>query len=172
MADNANFEIRSATPADAVQIAEIYRPYVEDSVTSFEVEAPVPDEITVRILKTQQQEFPYIVAAVGDEIAGYAYTSVFRARAAYRNTVECSVYVRADYQRRGIGKALLLELIRLSEASGKRQMIAVISDPEHSVASVTLHASLGFRGVGVFAEIGEKFGQQWDVLMMQRSLDE
>ena len=163
-------QVRPASLDDAASIAAIYRPYVLNDAISFELEAPTAEEMAARIARTLQLGFPYIVATRDEIIAGYAYTSPFRTRAAYSATVESSIYVREDVQRQGVGRALLNELIRLSALGGKHQMIAVIADPLRNHPSVALHASLGFYQVGVLKNVGVKFGKAWDTLLMQREL--
>jgi L-amino acid N-acyltransferase YncA len=170
MVDTIGLHIRRVSRDDADPIAAIYRPHVLNGVTSFELEPPTPDEMAARISKILEHGFPYIVATIGGVLAGYAYASSFRPRDAYASTVENSVYVHPDFQRNGVGRALMQELIRLTVAGGKKAMIAVIADPSNNRASVALHESLGFDHVGIFIGIGEKFGKSWNVLMMQRQL--
>ena len=106
----------------------------------------------------------------GTEIIAYAYATQFRDRAAYRWTAENSIYVRADCLGQGVGKALLLELLDLSQACGFRQMIAVIGGA--SEPSVRLHASCGFREVGRIHAAGRKHGRWLDNIYMQKALGE
>jgi phosphinothricin acetyltransferase len=111
---------------------------------------------------------PYLVAEVGGVVAGYAYASSFRPRAGYRFTVEDSVYLRADYAGKGIGRQLLGALIERCKAAGCRQMVAVIGG--ENPASVVMHRTLGFAHVGVLREVGFKFGEWQDVTLMQLGL--
>jgi phosphinothricin acetyltransferase len=113
--------------------------------------------------------YPYLVAEQGGTVVGYAYAGPYRARPAYRWTVEDSVYVDTAAHRRGLGRALLARLIDESETRGLRQMIAVIGDSAN-VASVELHRALGFRLVGTFDNVGFKFGRWLDSVLMQRPL--
>ncbi|AXC15025.1 GCN5-related N-acetyltransferase [Acidisarcina polymorpha] len=131
---------------------------------------PDPAEMLRRRAAVLDLGLPYIVAEIGGEIAGYAYASQFRPRAAYRFTVENSVYVAERHQRRGVARLLMRQLIEQCAAAGMREMIAVIADPSNSTASVALHRSLGFAEVGLLRGVGEKFGRALDVLLMQRSL--
>lgn len=167
---SSDLQIRAAAPADASSIAAIYAPHVLHGTASFEVESPSAEEILRRRAAILDAGLPYLVAETGGAIVGYAYASRFRPRPAYRFTVENSVYVLEQYQRRGIARLLMQELIRQCMQSGIREMIAVIATPATSTASAALHRSLGFREVGVLREIGEKFGTPLDVLMMQKSL--
>lgn len=170
MPRSSSIVVREAVSADAEAIASIYRFYVEETAITFEVDAPSPAEIACRMGKLQQSGYPYLVAVERDSVLGYAYASRFRSRAAYDGTVESSVYVRRDRLGEGIGTTLLAELIRLCAEASRRQMIAVISDPEGNRVSVALHRSFGFREVGTFARIGMKLNREWDVLMMQLAL--
>jgi phosphinothricin acetyltransferase len=170
MARLPSFAIREAIFADAEAIASIYRPYVEETAISFEVDAPSPAEMAYRIGKLRENGYPFLVAIEKNMVSGYAYASAFRPRAAYDGTVESSVYVSRDRHGEGIGTALLAELIRSCVAAGRRQMIAVISDPGGNRASLALHRSLGFTEVGTFVRVGMKFNREWDVLMLQREL--
>jgi L-amino acid N-acyltransferase YncA len=166
----SDLQIRAAGPADASSIAAIYAPHVLHGTVSFEVEPPSAEEILCRRAAVLEAGLPYLVAEIGGAIAGYAYASRFRPRPAYRFTVENSVYVSEQYQRRGIARLLMQELIQQCMQSGIREMIAVIATPATSTASVALHRSLGFREAGVLLGVGEKFGEPLDVLMMQKSL--
>jgi len=113
--------------------------------------------------------YPYLVADVDGAVLGYAYAGLYRARPAYRWTIEDSVYVDVSAHRRGLGRALLVRLIADSEARGFRQMIAVIGDSAN-VGSIELHRAAGFRLVGTFENVGFKFGRWLDSVLMQRPL--
>ena len=124
--------------------------------------------------------FPYIVAEnggapmgqgmpMGQVIFGYAYAGPYRTRPAYRFTVEDSIYVDPNAQRRGIGRVLLARLIEESERRGFRQMLAVIGDSAQA-PSIAVHRALGFRMVGNFENVGFKFDRWLDSVLMQRDL--
>ena len=113
--------------------------------------------------------YPYLVAQLEGEIMGYAYAGPYRARPAYRWTVEDSIYVAPAAQRRGIGRALLDRLIAEAEHGGFRQMIAIIGDSAN-FGSIELHRAAGFRLVGTFDDVGFKFGHWLDSVLMQRPL--
>jgi L-amino acid N-acyltransferase YncA len=166
----SDVKVRAAMPEDASAIAAIYAPHVIHGVASFEVDAPDAEEILRRKAAIAELGLPYLVAEIGGKVAGYAYASRFRPRAAYRFTVENSVYVAEGFQRRGVARLLMLRLTEICAETGVREMIAVIGDPSTSTASVALHRSLGFDEVGVLRGVGEKFGRALDVLLMQRSL--
>ena len=113
--------------------------------------------------------YPYLVGQVDGAVAGYAYAGAYRTRPAYRWSVEDSVYIAPDAHRRGLGRALLAQLIAESEARGFRQMIAVIGD-SRQVASIELHRALGFAMAGNFVSVGFKHGRWLDSVLMQRPL--
>jgi phosphinothricin acetyltransferase len=114
--------------------------------------------------------FPYLVAEADGVLGGYAYCGPYRARPAYRHTVENSVYVAHDMHRRGVGRVLLAALIEASAAAGFRQMIAVIGDSPKQAASIGLHEAAGFRHVGILQDVGFKHGRWLDSVLMQREL--
>jgi L-amino acid N-acyltransferase YncA len=165
-----DFRLRDATPDDMDSVARIYGHYVETTVYTFEEVPPTADEMRGRLRQLRQSALPWRVAeASRGTLVGYAYAGPFRARSAYRYTVENSVYIAEDQARRGIGLALMREVIRLSAAAGYRQMMAVIGDSANE-ASIRLHTRLGFRMIGQEAAVGLKFGRWVDVVQMQLAL--
>jgi L-amino acid N-acyltransferase YncA len=161
--------IRLATIADIPAIARIYAHAVEHGTASFELAPPDEAEMTRRMQAVLDGKFPYLIAEVDGAVAGYAYASLYRTRPAYRFTVEDSVYVAPDMQRRGIGIALLKKLIEACTARGYRQMIAVIGDSDQA-ASIGVHKACGFAPAGNLKSIGYKFGRWLDTPLMQLSL--
>ena len=162
-------QVRPATPDDIPAIQAIYAHHVAHGLASFEEEAPSAQELRRRYEDVRRQSFPYLVAELGGEVVGYGYCALYRSRSAYRYALEDSVYVRHDMAGRGIGKAILTELIQRCEALGYRQLIAVIGDSSHA-ASIALHASLGFLRVGTLRSVGYKLGRWVDSVLMQRPL--
>ncbi len=159
--------IRTATLADAAAIREIYNHEVENTTATMDL---VP-----RSLADQEQwisdrsgAFATIVAEVDGLVVGFAAFSPYKERAAYRPTVEDSVYVRRDLGGRGIGKALLTALIDVAASSGFHSMMARIE--ASGAASRALHTACGFREVGVEVEVGRKFNRWIDMVLMQRLL--
>jgi len=162
--------IRPAKITDIPAITRIYAQAVEHGTASFELTPPGQAEMTRRLHDLTTKGFPYLVAEIDGVLAGYAYAGLYRSRPAYRLTVEDSVYIAPDLQRRGIGRALLAALIDAAEVRGFRQMIAVIGDPTKQAASIGLHEALGFRQVGMLENVGFKHGRWLDSLLMQREL--
>jgi phosphinothricin acetyltransferase len=144
---------------------------VQHGLASFEEEAPSLEVMRRRYEELAARGLPYLVAELDAVIAGYGHCALYRTRSAYRYALEDSVYVRHDLHGRGVGKAILAELIRRSAALGYRQLIAVIGDSAHA-ASISLHARLGFVRVGTLRSVGYKFGRWVDSVIMQLPLGE
>jgi phosphinothricin acetyltransferase len=161
--------IRAATVEDIPATTAIYRPAVMDGTASFELEPPDEAEMRRRFAAIAGDGYPYIVAERGERIVGYAYVNAYRPRPAYRYSVEDSIYVATDVQRRGIGRALLAELIVQATARGYRQMIAVIGDSGQA-GSIGLHRAHGFTFSGTIHSVGYKHGRWLDSVLMQRAL--
>ncbi len=165
----ADFDVRTATAADIAQIAAIYAQSVQTGTASFELEPPSAAEMARRQQALFDDGFPYLIADSAGTVLGYAYAGTYRTRPGYRFTVENSIYVAPAAWRRGVGRALLAELIAACEVRGYRQMLAVIGDTANT-ASIALHRAAGFRTVGTFANVGFKFGRWIDSVLMQRAL--
>src|SRR5690242_7770257 len=120
--------IRPASLSDCAAIARIYAPAVTHGTTSFELEAPDEAEMARRMGALTQKGFPYLVAEIENDVVGYAYAGPYRTRPAYRFTVENSIYVDADVQRRGVGRPLVGALSDACVERGYRQMLAVIGN--------------------------------------------
>jgi len=161
--------IRDAVAADLPAIHAIYAHHVLHGTGSFEEVPPSPAEMAARFATARERGFPYLVEDADGVIRGFAYLTQYRERSAYRCAAEDSVYVRDDIRGQGVGKALVQALIDRAEPCGFRQMIAVIGDSEN-VGSVGLHASLGFRQVGLLKSVGIKFGRWLDIVLMQRTI--
>jgi L-amino acid N-acyltransferase YncA len=160
--------IRDADPArDAAACAAVYKPYVTDTVISFELTPPDAGEFAERIERITRTH-PWLVAELDGDTIGFAYGSPHRERAAYRWAADVSVYLAARAQRRGIGRALYESLFELLEQQGFRTLCAGITLPNE--ASVALHEVLGFAPVGIYRNIGFKFGAWHDVGWWQRQL--
>jgi phosphinothricin acetyltransferase len=159
--------IRLATAADGAALAAIYAPAVESEATSFELEAPDAAEMGRRVAAVTAKT-PWLVCVHRTEVVGYAYGAQHRDRAAYAWSAEVSAYVHANAQRAGVGKALYTSLFAVLSMQGFRGAYAGITLP--NAASVRLHEAVGFTPVGVYHDIGYKFGRWHDVAWFERAL--
>ena len=163
-------QIRDAADTDLPAITAIYAHHVRTGTGTFEEEPPAEADLADRLGKVRGAGWAWLVAEAPDgTVLGYAYFTQLRDRSAYRFSAEDSIYVRDDVRGQGVGKALVEALLERAEAAGFRQMFAVIGDSENA-GSIGLHASLGFRQVGVLRSAGMKFGRWLDVVYMQRAL--
>ena len=161
---------RAACPGDAAAVGAIYGHHVLNGLGTFEEAPPSDAEIADRISAVLDRGLPYLVAEDGQgRVAGFSYAAPFRPRAAYRFTVEESVYIHPDCIGRGLGKQLVAKVIEACEAMGLRQLVAVIGDSGNA-GSIALHRSLGFTEIGVGHGFGFKHGRWVDIVWMQRAL--
>ncbi len=178
--------VRDARDEDVAALTALYAQHVLHGLATFEVEPPDEAEMRRRLHELTGRGFPWLVAeaprgttafgraadaVASPAIIGYAYAGPYRARIAWRHTVEDSIYLHPDATGRGIGRLLLSRLIEESTARGYRQMVAVIGDSANT-ASIAVHAACGFEHVGVLRDVGVKFGQWVDSVLMQRALGE
>jgi L-amino acid N-acyltransferase YncA len=161
--------VRDATETDLPAIQAIYAHHVLTGVASFEEIPPSVDELRTRLASVRSHGLPYMVAEIDGEVAGYCYATPYRPRAAYRNTIEDSIYIGDAYRGRGLGRVLLQALIERCETGPWRQMVAVIADGG-SGGSLSLHTQLGFELTGTLKAVGFKHGRWLDTTLMQRSL--
>lgn len=164
-----SLRIRDLTERDLEAVQKIYAHHVLFGLASFEEVPPGLDELRARWLAVHRAGLPYLAADVDGQLAGYAYACAYRSRPGYRYTVEDSVYVARELTGRGVGHALLHELIGRCESGPWRQMLAIIGDSGNS-ASIALHRRLGFTSVGTFRSVGFKLGRWVDTVLMQRKL--
>jgi phosphinothricin acetyltransferase len=162
-----DISIRRATAADAAAVQAIYAPVVEHTAISFEDVPPTIAEMARRIADYSATH-AFLVAERGSRVIGYAYGSSHRARAAYRHSTEVSAYVAEEARRTGVGRALYMELLSILAAEGFHAAFAGIALP--NPGSVALHQSVGFTPIGVFRQVGFKFGQWHDVGWWERLL--
>ena len=162
--------VRPATPADAAAIAAIYGHACQHGFGTFEEVPPSPEEIAQRMAGVVARGLPYLVAEDAGRVLGFAYAAPFRPRAAYRFTVEDSVYIAPDAHRRGVGRAVLGEVLSACERAGLRQVVAVIGDSANA-GSIGLHRALGFEHAGVGRSFGFKHGRWVDIVWMQKALN-
>ena len=153
--------IREVTPKDAAQIAEIYNYYIETSHATFELEAIDAAEMKSRIRDILEKNYPFFVGEENGEIVGCAFAHQFKARRAYRHSVEVSVYLKNGFEGKGVGSALYQKLFSEISERDFHAIIAGISLPND--ASVKLHEKFGFEKVAHFKEVGFKFGRWIDV---------
>jgi L-amino acid N-acyltransferase YncA len=161
--------LRGVRPGDIAAITRIYADAVRHGTASFEVEPPDETEMARRQQALIANGYPYLVAESAGTVAGYAYAGPYRARPAYRWTVEDSVYVGPEFHRRGLGTRLLARLIADAQAGGFRQIIAVIGDSAQT-ASIALHERAGFAHIGTMRAVGFKHDKWLDTVLMQRAL--
>ncbi len=157
---------------DARDVADLYAHHVRTGSATFELEPPTAATMAARITAVREAGLPWLLArdtADGGRLLGYAYAGPFRARPAYRHTVEDSIYLTPEATGQGLGRRLLEAVIDRCAAADVRQMIAVITTPG-SEASVALHARLGFVTVGSLPAVGRKFGRWHGTLYMQRAI--
>ena len=163
--------VRDCSDADIPSVTAIYAHYVRTSLATFDETPPSTAEMAQRRADVRAGGMCFLVATggAGNTILGFAYAAPFRLRTAYRFSVEDSVYVAPDATRRGIGRALMSELIARCTVAGFRQMVAVIGDSANA-PSIGLHEALGFQRIGVMPAIGFKLGRWVDGVLMQRAL--
>ena len=163
-----NTVIREVKKEDAVDIARIYNPYILNSVITFE-EIPVSQEIIAgRIEAEIAGGYPYLVLEVEQKVVGYAYAGVWRTRAAYRHTVESTVYLEQGFSGKGYGSLLYQALIEELRKKEFHVVLGGITLP--NPASVALHEKMGFKKVAHYFEVGYKFNRWLDVGFWQLNL--
>lgn len=171
-----NVSIRIASPDDAEKLLAIYAPYVEKTAITFEYDVPTVHEFRKRMEHTLER-YPYLVAVVGDEIVGYAYTGSFVGRAAYDHSAETSIYVDENCRHGGIGKRLYEAIEEISAAQNIINLYACIGYPEAedehlTMNSVGFHEHLGYKLVGRFEKCGRKFDTWYDMVWMEKIIGE
>ncbi|KKC31658.1 GNAT family N-acetyltransferase [Devosia psychrophila] len=164
----SDFTLRSFRWADVPAITAIYNHYVEHTAITFDTEMPGEPAMAEKFGHLLELGHPLIVAEIAGKLVGYAYASFYRPRAAYRFTCEDSIYLHPDAKGRGIGKALLTELLAQSKAFGFKQMIAVIT--AETTNSIVIHEKFGFRHVGRYEAVGYKFDRWHDIVHLQLAL--
>ncbi|GAB3193255.1 GNAT family N-acetyltransferase [Hydrogenophaga aquatica] len=161
--------IRPSADADVAAITSIYAHHVLHGTGTFETEPPSEADMAARRADVLSKGLPYLVAEEHGAVIGFAYGNWFKPRAAYRYSVEDSIYLAPGQQGKGLGRALLSEFLARCEAVGVRKVMAVIGDSANA-GSVGLHRSLGFQNVGVVKSCGWKFGRWLDIVLMDKSI--
>ncbi len=165
-----SFSIRDAIAADMPDIREIYNYYVLNSVVTFDEDTMTLREWKAKFSYLTKLNMPFIVAvSPTDQVLGYALVSPWKQKRAYRFTVENSVYLGPASTGKGLGRALMEELISRSKAAGLKEMIAVIADGG-AEASVHLHETLGFKEIGRMGRVGFKFNRWIGTVLLQLNL--
>lgn len=160
--------VRAAEPSDCTAIAAIYNHYIEHTIITFEEEPVGAGEMAQRMDEVRSAALPWVVAEESGELVGYAYAHPWKSRAAYRFSVEITVYVARDHTGRGIGSLLYGQLFRMFETTRIHAVIGGIALP--NAASVALHEKFGLKRVAQFQEVGFKFNRWIDVGYWQRTL--
>lgn len=162
--------IRKASENDLAQICEIYNYYVINSVVTFDIEKTNELFWLDKYKYLEELELPFIVATTETgNIQGFAYLAPWRQKAAYRRTVEDTIYLRPAAIGKRLGTRLLTELIELAKQAGVKEIVAVISD-KGADPSIALHEAFGFKRQGHLGKVGFKFNRWLGTILMQRSL--
>jgi phosphinothricin acetyltransferase len=152
--------IRAIEPKDLQKVCDIYNHYILTTNASFEVDPVAMEEMQRRVNEVTSTH-PWLVCEEDDDVVGFAYASKWKPRPAYRFTSEVTIYLDKDHLGKGIGKMLYQELFARLKVMGIHSMIATIAIPNEN--SIQLHESFGFKQVGQFKEMGNKFGEWIDV---------
>ena len=164
------FTVREATERDLPHIREIYNHYVANSTVTFDETPWSLPVVRAKFARVADLGYPFLVAeSAGGDILGFAYVYPWKEKAAYRFTVENSIYLGPASTGKGLGTALMDELLQRSRAAGVKEIIAVIAD-RGAEGSVALHERFGFTTTGSMGRVGFKFGRWLGVIMMQKSL--
>lgn len=169
-------QIRVATEEDAEELLQIYRPYVEETVITFEYEVPSAEEFRQRITHTLEK-YPYLIAEKEGRIVGYAYASAFKERAAYDWAVETTIYLEKGSRKKGIGRNIynaLEDALRMQHILNLNACIGYpeVEDEYLTKNSADFHAHLGYRLVGEFKQCGYKFGRWYNMVWMEKMTGE
>ena len=159
--------IRPVQLSDAPAIQAIYRPYVEQTVITFEETVPSVAEFEQRIQKIKK-DFPYLVAEQDGQLLGYAYAGKFNARASYRWTAEITIYLAKEAQGKGLGRQLYQQMEDLLKQQGIITLMALITSP--GSGSIEFHQRLGYQPVGLYPKVAYKFNQWHDLAILQKQL--
>jgi phosphinothricin acetyltransferase len=163
----ADVSIRAATQEDAAAICTIYNQGIEDRIATLETELRTPEERR-QWMAARGPRHPVVVAVTGGQVVGWGSLNSFNPRPAYDNVVDLSVYVERGWRGRGVGRALLQQLLALAKTIGYHKM--VLATFPYNEAGVALYKKMGFTPVGVYHEQGRLDGHWVDVLIMERLL--
>ena len=161
--------IRPSRDEDIAAITAIYAHHVLHGTGTFETTPPTLTDMTARRADVLAKGLPWLVAEEDGQVLGFAYGNWFKPRPAYRFSVEDSIYMDPAAHRKGLGRALLAELLAVLERTGTRKVMAVIGDSANA-GSIGVHKALGFEPVGVVQSCGWKFDRWLDIVLMQKTL--
>jgi L-amino acid N-acyltransferase YncA len=162
--------VRPAVAADLPTVAAILEPYVTGTAVTFDEQAPDVATWRQRLVDLDARGLPFLVAEVDGAVVGYAYAAPWRPKAAYRYTVEDTIYLAPAAQGRGIGTRLLSALLDACSLAGVRQVVAVVADDPAAAGSLPLHRRFGFEVAGVLRDVGVKHGRSVSTMLLQRTL--
>jgi L-amino acid N-acyltransferase YncA len=162
--------VRPAVAADLPTVAAILEPYVTGTAVTFDEQAPDLPTWRQRLVDLDARGLPFLVAEVEGAVVGYAYAAPWRAKAAYRYTVEDTIYLAPAAQGRGVGSLLLASLLEACTRAGVRQVVAVVADDPAAAGSLPLHRRFGFETAGVLRDVGVKHGRAVSTTLLQRTL--
>jgi phosphinothricin acetyltransferase len=167
---NAEPVIRKATESDLTSMVEIYNYYIQNSVVTFDMDAMALADWSEKFRWINELGLPFIVAeSPSGQIIGFAYVAPWRQKAAFKRTVEDSIYLRPAAIGKRVGTKLLQELLDQAKAAGVKEVVAVISD-KGAESSIALHERFGFKHQGHLGKVGFKFGRWLGTVLMQKSL--
>ena len=162
--------VRAAVAADLPAVAAILEPYVARTAVTFDEQPPDVAAWRQRLVDLNARGLPFLVAEDDGEVVGYAYATPWRPKAAYRYTVEDTIYLAPEAQGRGIGSLLMAALLEACGRAGARQVVAVVADDPAAAGSLPLHRRFGFEVVGVLRDVGVKHGRSVSTTLLQRTL--
>jgi L-amino acid N-acyltransferase YncA len=164
------FELRDATERDIPDMREIYNHYVANTTVTFDEDPLTLAEMRAKFRGVQKLGYPWLVAQSPNKVVlGYAYVTPWKTKAAYRFTVENSIYLGPASTGKGLGAALMKELLARAKAAGVKEVVAVIAD-RGAEASIAIHEKFGFKEIGRMGRVGFKFGRWLGTILMQKSL--
>ena len=165
-----SYTLRDAEPRDVPDMREIYNHYVANSTVTFDEDALTLAEMRKKLKIATDLKYPWLVAvSPSGNVLGYAYVLPWKTKAAYRFTVENSIYLGPASTGKGLGIALMTELLKRAKEAGIKEIVAVIAD-QGADASVRLHERFGFKEIGHMGRVGFKFGRWLGTVLMQKSL--
>jgi len=166
---NNYFKIRLISETDTQTVLDIYKYYVDNTIISFEYDAPTLEEFTERI-KTNTQKYPWLVCICDNKVIGFAYGSTHRYRTAYQWSPESTIYLAPDFHKKGIGRVLYKTLFSILKLQGYYNVFAGVALPNEK--SVEFHKALGFEEIGIFKNVGYKHGNWHDTHWFQLKLQD